>query len=44
MRSLNYSYDQSVAKAYIIRIPNHEMSMQKAQRAADSCDLVGMDW
>ena len=44
MQSLNYSYDQSVTKAYIIRIPNHEMSMQKAQRAAESCDLAGMDW
>jgi hypothetical protein len=32
VKSLNYSYNQSVTKAYIIRIPNHEMSMQKAQR------------
>jgi hypothetical protein len=30
VKSLNYSYNQSVTKAYIIRIPNHEMSMQKA--------------
>jgi hypothetical protein len=34
MQSLNYSYNQSVTKAYIIRIPNHEMSMQKAQRCS----------
>jgi hypothetical protein len=44
VKSLNYSYNQSVTKAYIIRIPGHEMSMQKAQRCADSCDLAGMDW
>jgi hypothetical protein len=44
VQSLNYSYNQSVTKAYIIRIPNHEMSMQKAERAAESCELTGMDW
>jgi hypothetical protein len=43
VQSLNYSYNQSVTKAYIIRIPDHEMSMQKAERAAESCDLAGMD-
>jgi hypothetical protein len=44
MKSLNYSYNQSVTKAYIIRIPDYEVSMQKAERAAESCELAGMDW
>jgi len=44
MQSLNYSYNQTVSKAYIIRIKNHAESEEKAKRCADSCDLAGMAW
>ena len=44
MRSLNFSYSQTVSKAYIIRIERHADSEEKAKRCADSCDLTGMPW
>jgi hypothetical protein len=44
VKSLNYGYDQTVTKAYIIRVKGHPSSEEKAKRAADSCDLAGMPW
>ena len=44
MQSLNYSYNQTVSRAYIIRVKGHAKSEEKAQRCADSCDLAGMPW
>jgi hypothetical protein len=44
VKSLNYGYDQTVTKAYIIRVKGHSSSEEKAQRAANSCDLAGMPW
>jgi GR25 family glycosyltransferase involved in LPS biosynthesis len=44
MESLFNSYNTSVSKAYIIRVKGHEDGENKAQRCADSCDLVGMPW
>lgn len=44
MISLNYSYNLTVSKAYIIRIKNYVKSEEKAKRCADSCDLAGMAW
>ena len=44
MISLNYSYNLTVSKAYIIRIEHHVESEEKAKRCADSCDLAGMAW
>jgi len=44
MISLNYSYNLTVSKAYIIRIEHHVESEEKAKRCSDSCDLAGMAW
>jgi GR25 family glycosyltransferase involved in LPS biosynthesis len=44
VQSLNYSYNQTVSRAYIIRVKGHPKSEEKAQRCADSCDLAGMEW
>jgi hypothetical protein len=44
MKSLFFSYDTVVDKAYIIRINGHAKSEDKAKRCADSCDSVGMPW
>lgn len=44
MRSLNYSYNQIVLKAFIIRIKDYAESKEKAKQCADSCDLSGMEW
>jgi hypothetical protein len=44
MKSLFSSYNMEVEKAYIIRIAGHERSEEKAKRAAESCDKVGMPW
>jgi hypothetical protein len=44
MRSLTYSYNQTVSKAYIIRIEHHAESETKAKHCADSCDLASMAW
>ena len=44
MKSLFFSYDMAVDKAYIIRIRGHEVSERKAKQAAASCDAVGMPY
>lgn len=44
MKSLFFSYDMNVSKAYIIRVKGHSGSEEKALRCADSCDIVGMPW
>lgn len=43
MKSLFFSYDMDVDKAYIIRIKNHELSEKKAAECLESCQLVGME-
>ena len=44
MKSLFYSYDMAVDRAYIIRIPGHEVSERKANEAAKSCASIGMPY
>jgi hypothetical protein len=44
MKSLFYSYNQKVDKAYIIRVKGHEVSEQKASECAASCRKVGMPY
>lgn len=44
MKSLFYSYNQKVDKAYIIRVKDHEISEQKASECAASCRKVGMPY
>lgn len=44
MKSLFFSYDFDVSKAYIIRVKGYEPSEKKAQRCAESCSTVGMPW
>lgn len=39
--NLTYSYDQSVDKAYIIRVAGNEKSEELAKNCADSCIKVG---
>ena len=43
MKSLFFSYDLSVDKAYIIRIKNHALSERKAVECLASCNSVGID-
>jgi hypothetical protein len=43
MKSLFFSYDMQVDKAYIIRIKGHDLSERKAKECFDSCKNVGMD-
>lgn len=42
MKSLFFSYDMAVDRAYIIRIQGHELSERKADEAAKSCASIGM--
>jgi hypothetical protein len=42
MKSLFYSYDMNVDKAYIIRIKGNPISEEKAKNCAESCLNVGM--
>lgn len=42
MKSLFFSYDMGVDKAYIIRIKGHELSERKAKECLESCQAVGM--
>ena len=42
MKSLFFSYDMAVDRAYIIRIQGHETSERKADEAAKSCASIGM--
>lgn len=44
MKSLFYSYDMEVDKAYIIRIKDNQLSNTHAKRCSDSCDQVGMPY
>jgi hypothetical protein len=45
MRSLYYSHDHNnIDAAYIIRIKNNDVSEKYAQRCAESCDRVGMNY
>jgi len=44
MKSLFYSYNQKVDKAYIIRVKGHEVSEQKASECAASCRKVEMPY
>lgn len=44
MKSLFYSYDMEVDKAYIIRVAGNDNSEQQANRCADSCVRVGMNY
>ena len=44
MRSLYFSYNTSIDKAYIIRVAGNEISESLSQRCADTCDKVGMKW
>lgn len=39
---LNFSYDMTASKAYIIRIVGHDASESRAKRCADSCKNAGM--
>jgi len=43
MKSLFFSYDLDVDKAYIIRINNHALSERKAKECLASCTKVGMN-
>ena len=40
MMNLNFSYDRAISKAYIIRVPNLQKSVELAQRCAASCMAV----
>ena len=42
MKSLFFSYDMGVEKAYIIRVKGHELSERKADECLKSCQSVGM--
>ena len=42
MKSLYFSYDVAIEKAYIIQIKGNGLSESLAQRCAESCDAVGM--
>lgn len=42
--NLFYSYDLFVDKAYIIRVKDHDRSMELAKRCADSCESVQMPY
>lgn len=42
MKSLNFSYDMTVDKAYIIRVADNAKSETLAKRCADSCAGAGM--
>lgn len=44
MKSLFYSYDMGVDRAYIIQVRDHEVSEQKAAECAKSCTEVGMPY
>ena len=44
MKSLFFSYDTVVDKAYIIRVAGNENSEVQAKRCSDSCDSVGQAW
>lgn len=44
MKSLFYSYETTVDKAYIIRIQGNEISERKALRCAQSCEAVRMPY
>lgn len=44
MKSLFYSYNFDVSKAYIIRLKGVEKSEEHALRCSNSCDSVGMPW
>lgn len=44
MKSLFFSYDMAVDKAYIIRVKGHENSEKLARKCADSCGSVGMPY
>jgi hypothetical protein len=44
MKSLFYSYDMGVQRAYIIRVKNHAVSEAKAATCAASCQEVGMPY
>ena len=44
MKSLYFSYDVEVDKAYIIRVSGNEKSEALAKRCADSCEKVGMPY
>lgn len=43
MKSLFFSYDQTVTTAYIIRVAGNENSEGQAKRCADSCESVGQN-
>lgn len=44
MKSLFFSYNTSVDKAYIIRIKDNKISENIASRCASSCTEVGQNW
>lgn len=44
MRSLFYSYNINVSKAFIITVKGNSKSEQLAKRCADSCDRAGMPY
>lgn len=44
MKSLFYSYDLTVDKAYIIRLDGNEVSERLAARCARSCEMVGQPY
>ena len=44
MKSLFFSYDLGVDKAYIIRVKGNAKSEELAERSATSCDQVGMPY
>jgi hypothetical protein len=44
MLNLQYSYDLSVDRAYIVTIKNHEKSEAYSKRCQESCEKVGMNY
>lgn len=44
MKSLFFSYDQSVGSAYIIRVDGNDLSERLANRCAESCSRVDMPY
>ena len=42
-KTLSWSHNPEVAGAYIIRIPNHDLSEKMAKRCMESCARVGQN-
>lgn len=44
MKSLSFSYNMGVERAYIIRMVGHPVSEEKALKCSESCQNAGMPW